>query len=276
MSAAGHIQLIDLIRLAGVELADWKIHCATGAGPDSPLEAFFNGTFRQWQEHQTRKNFECAQVLSLIHLGGSRWLFAGVHQVIGVAPMEWRGKHHFAYQTREEEGLGHLVGRTIVAFDKKFRASYLRGEKHESRLLVAEIRGEPMRIGDFPGFNRVLLSHGMLRTLVRQANPSWRAALAHVAGVYLITDTKAGSHYVGSARGGEGLWQRWSAYAATGHGGNVELRAVLEREGDGYAEHFQYSLLEVCDINSGEDAVLARESHWKRVLMTRAFGLNRN
>ena len=46
------IRLLDLITLAGVSLADYKIHCATGFNP-TPLEAFFDGKFKQWQEsHQ--------------------------------------------------------------------------------------------------------------------------------------------------------------------------------------------------------------------------------
>ena len=54
-----------------------------------------------------------------------------------------------------------------------------------------------MTIGDFPGFNAVLLSHTMLKTIIREANPSWRTALANVSGVYVITDTSTGKMYVG-------------------------------------------------------------------------------
>jgi len=45
-------------------------------------------------------------------------------------------------------------------------------------------------------------------------------------GVYLITDTRDGRQYVGKADGLENIRQRWSAYAANGHGGNVELRGL--------------------------------------------------
>lgn len=116
----------------------------------------------------------------------------------------------------------------------------------------------------------------MLASIIRQDNPSWRAALANVAGVYVITDGETGNQYVGSVYGGIGLWQRWTAYAKTGHGGNRELRELLRNEGDDYATNFQFSLLEVCDINANQEYVIARESHWKDVLMTREFGLNWN
>lgn len=269
------IQLIDLIRLSGMELDDYKIHCATGANP-SPLEAFFDGTFQQWQEHQNQKNFQCRHILSLIHLGGEKWLFAGVYEVLGVALGEWNSTTCYMYRTQEVVGLDHLVGRAVVAFNKAFRASYLRSGKFADQLGVIAIRERRMTIGDFPGFNCVLLSFAMLSTVVREANPSWRAALANVAGVYLVTDTSTGKHYVGSAYGGEGIWQRWSEYATTGHGGNKELRTLLEEAGTEHVQRFQFSLLEVCDINSSENHVIGRETHWKKAIMSREFGLNKN
>ncbi len=269
------IKLIDLIRLAGLELRDFKIHCATWTG-HTLLETFFDGSFKQWQEQQNRKNFECQHILSLIHLGGDQWLFAGVYVVEGVARGKWKEALCYQYSTRETEGLEHLTGKVIVQFKKACRASYLRGDKYTDRLVVAEIRPQRMTIGDFPGFNSVLLSYPMLKTVVRESNPSWRAGLANVAGVYLIADTSDGRLYVGSAYGGHGIWQRWAAYAKSGHGGNRELRDLLREKGKAHAQHFQFSLLEICDLNSSNDYVIARESHWKTVLQSREFGLNSN
>ncbi len=269
------IKLLDLIRLAGVELEDFKIHCATGENP-TPLEAFFDGSFQHWQEHQTKENFKCQQVLSLIHLGGSRWLFAGVYEVLGVGPGKWRGEPRFVYSTRELTGLNDLTGRVIVDFDKKFRNSYLRNRKYAEQLGVSSIRERRMTIGEFPGFNDILLSYTNLKTVVREAIPSWKTTLSNIAGVYVITDTTSGMHYVGSAYGGDGIWQRWAAYAKNGHGGNRELRDLLKAEGSDHAQHFQFSLLEVCDVNSSDEYVIGRENHWKTVLRSREFGLNRN
>ncbi|PKK82025.1 MAG: hypothetical protein CVT49_15845 [candidate division Zixibacteria bacterium HGW-Zixibacteria-1] len=269
------MKLIDLIKLAGVNVEDFKIHCATGANP-TPLEAFFDGSFRQWQEQQNQKNFQCKHILSLIHLGGTRWLFAGVYEVLGVAPGKWKPTTCYMYSTREIDGLDDLTGRAIVEFKKNFRASYLRGKKYVRQLNMIAIIEQRMTIGDFPGFNSILLSHRMLQTLVREHNPSWRAALSNVAGVYLITDTFTGKHYVGSAYGGEGIWQRWTAYATTGHGGNKELRDLLKNEEPHHVNFFQYTLLEVCDINSSDEQIIARENHWKKALRSREFGLNRN
>lgn len=208
------LKLTDLIRLSGIELNDFKIHCATGAS--NPLEAFLDGTWQQWQERQNQKNFECAQVLSLIHLGGTRWLFAGVFKVLGVKAGNTHNPDGYEYSTEELAGLEHLTGRAIVEFNKKFRNSYLRGNKYEEDLFVAAIRDQRLTIGEFPGFNAVLLSHTMLRTVVRESHPSWLAALGNVAGIYVITDNTSGKQYVGSAYGGIGIWQRWCAYAKNG------------------------------------------------------------
>jgi hypothetical protein len=169
-----------------------------------------------------------------------------------------------------------LAGRAIIDFPKTFRASYLVGKKHEDQLFISSIREEKMSIADFPGFNSVRLSYKMLKSIVREDNPSWKSALANVSGVYIITDSTTGRQYVGSAYGGIGLWQRWSAYADSGHGNNKELIELIRAKGDEYAEKFQFSIIEVCDINSNPDHVISRESHWKDVLMTREFGLNRN
>jgi len=77
------LTLPDLIEQSGVELTNYKIHCATGKSPHSPLEAFFDGTFQSWQERQNQLNFKCDQVVGLIHLSPAKWLFAGLYRVLG-------------------------------------------------------------------------------------------------------------------------------------------------------------------------------------------------
>ncbi|MCF6285805.1 MAG: GIY-YIG nuclease family protein [Candidatus Hydrogenedentes bacterium] len=269
------MRLLDLIELGGVNLGDFKIHLATGTNP-IPLEAFFDGNFRLWQEDQTKKNFQCTHILSLIHLDNSRWLFAGVYEVLGCDTRTTGLPTLYKYTTRELDGLSHLTGKAIVGFNRPGRASYLRDKKYADQLLVIAIREQRMTIGNFPGFNGVLLSHRMLKTLVRESNQSWQTVLSNVSGIYLITDTATGKHYVGSAYGGEGIWQRWTAYAKTGHGGNKGLRDLLRAEGKEHSQFFQFSLLEICDLNSSDDYVITRETHWKNVLQSRKFGLNKN
>jgi hypothetical protein len=269
------LKLTDLIKMAGVDLGDWKIHCATSQ-KSPPLEAFFDGLWKEWQEEQNQKNFECGQIVSLIQLDGSRWLFAGVFEVLGVRKGNRHNPEGYRYSTREVPGLEHLTGRAIVQFDKRFRASYLIGPKYADQMHVVALHEQRMTVGEFPGFNSVLLSHATLKTVVRENIESWRAALGAVAGVYVITDKTSGEQYVGSAYGVGGFWTRWRDYAQNGHGGNAQLRAVLRDKGAAHAENFQYAILEVCDLRESSDFVIGRESHWKEVLQTRDHGLNQN
>ena len=268
------IKLTDLIETAGVNLDDFKIHCATGEGANGPLQAFLAGRWQRWQEGQNQENFKCQQILSLIHLGKSRWLFGGVFKVLGVAPDTAHPPNRFRYSTNELAGLDHLTGRAIIEFNKTFRNSYLRGKKYGDGLLVAALREKRMTVSEFKGFNEVRLSHAELTSVIGESNPSWRGALRSVAGIYIITDNLSGKMYVGSACGGDGIWQRWTAYASSGHGGNEELKKLLQLKGIDHVKHFQYAILEVCDVRTGEKVVLKRESHWKDVLRTREFGLN--
>ncbi len=267
------IKLVDLIKMAGIkfQVSELKIHCAT-AGRTSPLEAFFEGKFKEWQEQQNQKNFERKYILSLVSLGNFKWLFAGIYEVEGVPRYgKWEGesKPCYRYMAKELAGLEHLIGKAIIMFKKEFRASYLKGENYVDKLVMVELRPQKLTIGDFPGFKSVLLSYRMLKTVVRESNSSWSTVLSNVAGVYLIADVSSGKCYIGSAYGGEGIWQRWTVYANNGHGGNNELKDINP-------ENFQFSLLEVCDIGTKNEDVIERESHWKKVLLTREYGLNKN
>ncbi|MFV0457989.1 MAG: GIY-YIG nuclease family protein [Actinomycetales bacterium] len=122
----------------------------------------------------------------------------------------------------------------------------------------------------FPGFDRLVLDRAQLLAVLREHRyAAWRTALASVVGIYLITDTRDGRQYVGKADGAESIRQRWSAYAANGHGGNVELRS-LDPIG------FRYSILRVFDPATPTRVIDEAESHFKLALDTRKHGLNRN
>jgi hypothetical protein len=126
---------------------------------------------------------------------------------------------------------------------------------------------EPVR---FPGFDALTLDYPQLQAVIREHRyAAWRTALSSVIGVYLITDTRDGRHYVGKADGAENILQRWAAYATNGHGGNVELRNVNPSS-------FRLSVLRVFDPATPTREVDAAESHFKHALDSRRHGLNRN
>lgn len=76
---------------------------------------------------------------------------------------------------------------------------------------------------------------------------------------------------------------RWGEYAKTGEGGNVALRELnnvalreLNNLDLGHRQHFQFSILRVSSPGASPAEVNAAESHYKRALLTRQSGINRN
>jgi len=138
------------------------------------------------------------------------------------------------------------------------------------------VRPAKLQIAAFPGYSWATLTKQQLDIVVDQQVMSWKTALSNVDGVYVIADRSTGKLYVGSATGQEGIWSRWCTYSATGHGGNRELKELLREEGGDHAKNFQFSILEIADSHASSEDTLARESHWKQVLLTRAHGLNAN
>lgn len=269
------IKLIDILNIAGINLNTYKIHCASGK-VDPPLQAFFEGRFKAWQEYQTQQNFKCDEIISLIHLNEDKWLFAGIYQVLGVKQRQDGDKSWYEYGTKQIAGLNHLVGRVIVQFNKRFSAAYLIGRKYIDKLLVSGIRDKRMVVSDFTGYNSVRISYRILRTVVRKNIAQWKDALSNVGGIYLITDTHTGKLFVGSTVTGDSIWHHWVSFAINGHGDIRCLRRLLSRKTGDYQFNFQFAILEICDLNCSRDYVLTREEHWKQALQSHVYGYNEN
>jgi len=142
---------------------------------------------------------------------------------------------------------------------------------------ILEIRPAVSEV-EFINYDKVLLSFETLRNIVyhKAAYKEWEDKLSAVAGVYLITDTKTGKHYVGSASGLDGgIWGRWSEYARTKHGGNKRLVELITADPD-YCYNFQYSILEVFPLKRDKQEVLEYEQLYKKKLWSIQFGLNDN
>jgi len=277
------MRVLDMLRLLVPELDPkaTKIHLAGWNGHDDPLDVFLAGRFPEWQSYQSQRNFERPFVLSLIKLKErDRWLFGGLHKVDGpcerVANPIVAEPDGYRYPMSEIVGASDITGRLVASFTRPGRQSYLIAENWVEQITLAEVYPRRLSIGELPGFRSVDLSFDELRLVVGQGLESWRSTLSNVAGVYLISDDVSGRLYVGSASGAGGIWQRWTQYAETGHGGNVELRALVNGGGLGRAKPFRFSILEIADIHTGEADVVARECHWKRVLLSRSHELNGN
>lgn len=268
------LQITDFLIACKIplNLNSYKIHLATG-GPPPPLEAFFEGKFKEWQEHQTRRNFPCDMAIGLIELRRNKWLFAGVYKILGY---QKKGGKHIEYSTELLSGQDELLGRIVVHHERKGRAAYLKGHPNMEGFYISEILPQKLSVEEFPGYNSVSISFRKLQIIINQNIQSWYGALSNIKGVYLITDNKTGKLYVGSATGDSGIWQRWADYVKSGHGGNKDLKVLLKSEGINYREHFQYAILEIADSHSSDEYIIQRETYWKDVLRTREFGYNSN
>ena len=198
------------------------------------------------------------------------WLFCGVYRVLERLPDRY-------VVELEREGAA-FIGRLKLRSHDKQRATRVNFENHSPSFEVAEILPEPCSGRPFPDFEGVHLSFEELERLVRKGRSDWRSALQSVKGIDLITDASRRRRYVGTAYGDAGIWSRWCTYVETGHGGNVELRHLLEEAG---IKHFRgslrFALLETRSVATPDDIILQRETFWKQILLTRGDkGFNRN
>lgn len=256
-----------------LDMQSYKIHLATPGGGQPPLDAFFDGKFKEWQEEQRKRNFKRRMVIGLIELRKNKWLFAGVYRIISC---EKKSPTKFLYQTELLKGQEDLIGRVVVYHERTIRQPYLNGKADGGEFYLSEYLAQKLSVEKFPGYNSVNLSFSKLRIVISHQEQTWYGALSNIKGVYLITDIKTGKLYVGSATGNSGIWQRWADYAKNGHGGNTDLKKVLANQVVDYKEYFQYSILEIADSHASDEYIIQRECHWKGVLRSIDFGYNCN
>jgi hypothetical protein len=202
----------------------------------------------------------------------------GIFENHGEAVEERTATNRF-FDLRPSGFLEALVDRLVVEWD--IPRVWHRRAASVSNMPVLEIAAQDKV--PFPGFDRVLLTfHALGEMISDRRYAEWHTALSQVQGIYLITDSSNGKQYVGKADGAERILGRWKVYASDGHGGNRALRELAEASvGAGgaktdHARHFVFSILRVFGPSTPSFDVDTAESHYKKALMTRKFGLNRN
>lgn len=227
------MNLFDILRLKvpALSLHECKIHLAGWNGIESPLDVFLQGNFKEWQEWQTKRNFERPLIVSLIQLQHQhQWLFSGCFRQNGSEFFSDKNLHR--YKTSALAEAEDLTGRLVVRYARDGRNSYRKAERCADEMTVHSLRPERLTTEAFPGYRRVIVSKRQLDLIVAQQIESWKTALSSVAGVYLITDTRTGRHYVGSACGVGGIWQRWCEYSGRPRQQPAPRRsAAVERPG---------------------------------------------
>ena len=273
------IMLNDLLRFDAAEVPNVRVKFNISNGYDDPLDLYktnpdeVNVTWFLW--HDDRRYFNVGQTaICLLKLRGDQWLLTTIKKITRLLDVT-DGVGYDAVEVKEYE---QYFGRLVVEYHNPCRTMGRKYENVMDELEVVEILSEQYTGDEFPGYENVRLSYPLLKNIVDRQLPGWVDALRNQKAVYLITDTKTGKMYVGSATSQTGmLLQRWSSYAADGHGGNVELRELVKQQGFDYVkENFQYSILENYNARMDDGYILKRESWWKETLCTRTHGYNKN
>jgi hypothetical protein len=267
---------MDIKNLIGISeemIENSKLHFAIGPkNKYEPLYAFFRNEFDKWQEDQSLKNFEKEYILSFIYFAKDEHLFAGVYKRLGIEYINGR----YQYSTKLLDIADELIGKLVIKYHWPHPQRYLITRNLLDKFELVEILRERYTVEPFPGYEKVKIGYQLLKSMIVQEEKSWKTALSIVKGVYLISDLSNGKLYVGSAYGEYSFWNRWKEYAKNGHGGNLGLKEIIEVNGIEYADNFQFSLLETRGMNSEDDEIIRRESFWKDILLTKAFGNNKN
>jgi hypothetical protein len=269
------IPLNDILAVAAPE--EYKLHlaCQNSDGVH-PLDDFVAGPEKwlEWNEWKGRRDdWTRPRVLTFMEFypRSNAWLFGGAFEVIE--------RLSDGYKLQPDARLDKYVGRLVASF-RRYRGMRGRAFMLESYLgefTVMELLPHVYSGESFPGFERINHDFGAIEGVFHAERADWKAALQNMKGVYVISDKSNGKHYIGSAYGDAGIWSRWACYVGTGHGWNDELVKLLQSKGPKYArDHFRFAILEVMIKSTPDDVVLAREAHWKRAILSREHGYNRN
>lgn len=208
--------------------------------------------------------------------GPEYFIFGGLYKIKKIEPEVF---DEVGYELTLMDDYKEYRKRLIVKLKKPIgRDLYNRLYKNIQDTLEPEVYeiAPNTKLGHFPGYQNVTLSHPQMQQIISRNEPSWKQALMNVKGVYVITDLSNGKLYIGSASGNtDGIWQRWSDYANIENltGGNKLLNEIkLDKGKDYIINNFQYSILEIFDTKTKADTIINRENYWKNVFCTRKHG----
>jgi hypothetical protein len=236
-------------------------------------------SFELYQSMQGREIFRRKLVASFVVAPTFETIFVDLYEVGTpqrnisslVCPLKTKTiepDKRWVYPMAIDARLSYFSRKLVIDWGEGYRSWVQRADRQDKTVL--ELRrnfAEP----EFPGPLEFRKRIEEIPTLF----PAWKAALAHVKGVYLLVDQENGGQYVGSATGAEGFLGRWLAYARDGHGGNTLLKLRNHKD-------YVVSILETAGSVMGRNEILGREAFWKEKLGSRAerlgdeFGLNAN
>lgn len=222
-----------------------------------------------------KKYFRIGEIaICMLKLSNDNWLLTTIKKVTKDRNI-YEGIN---YEGKELKEYAKYYGRVIVKYHKKNRSQVMYYGNIAKDMEVQQILPTMFDGDEFPGYDQVRLSFSELETILKRAKTDWIGALENQKAVYLISDKSNGKLYVGSATSDNGmLLQRWKDYINNGHGGNTELKKIVNKKGIDYIKkNFQYSILENYNAKIDDNIILKREAWWKKTLLTRDFGYNQN
>lgn len=225
----------------------------------------------QYQRGQAKDVFKgCDYIISFIGLERKRSIFIGVFKINGSGAQN--GKHYYDLKSVPE--FKDFIDRLVIDWGDNAISWHQWYDRQEKEVIEILPQGY---IGNFTGLLDFVLEYDELKTLIDnpEANYEWRHHLSAVNGIYLILDSNTGQQYIGSACGANGIWQRWSDYAISGHGQNKELVA-LQKTDPNHHKNFRFSVLQSLPSNITRREVVEIENLYKQKLGSRAHGLNSN
>lgn len=225
--------------------------------------------FLDYQNSQSRDIFKGVDyIISFIGEEGVSARFIGVYKLVDRKQL---ANDHFEYQMEEVHGFEDLKERVIIKWENAI--SWHQWIKNEME--VIEIH-PGLHYKQFTDYTDFILDFKELKEIVINQYSDWKRMLSATKGIYLISDTKTGKLYVGSAYGEEGIWGRWSTYVSTnGHGNNKTLKELIMADKN-YALNFQFSILMLLPKTITPDQAIDKEKLFKNKLGTNSFGLNNN
>lgn len=278
------LYLSDILRRNGLDPK--KVKLIRHSLKHKNFKKCYDDKFMEEYQKLQKENFfnGCDYILTFISGPGTSAKFmgcyevgAGIPAVSKLMPTGFPIKSYFDggyyyYDLKKVDKLDDLQERLIIDWGKS-TISWHQWATNEKAVLAIQ---ENPRYA-FTGFENVLLDYSGLKEIINDPiqYENWHTALSSVYAIYLIVDNTNGRPYVGSAYGSGGLLERWKCYIDTKHGGNKAMKDVICDYPDRY-QYFQFSILQVLPKNLSDDEVISVESLYKKKLLSKEFGMNKN
>lgn len=275
------IILKDIIGLSDADIKNTKIRLINNYENVNVIDLFLNNpeeintNWLFW--NYSRAEFKEGQViigLCRMDNGDDFYLLTTIKRIT----KDLNVRNGIAYEGVELAEYKKYYGRVIVKYHNTVQNMVRWADKLIKEIEVSEVLSSFYEGKSFPGYDKVCLKYNELRVIIENNKTDWVNALSNQKAVYLITDLNTGKLYVGSATSDKGmLLDRWKNYVSNGHGGNKELKEIVEKQGFDYVKlNFQYTIIENYNAKIEDKVILERESYWKEALDSRIHGMNCN